>query len=174
MAELRALTIRPPWAHMIAFCGKTVENRSREMRYRGLIGIQAGAYSRWDRDAESSPVAVEAWAKWAVRWTTPGQPVKPLTRDGAFQLMAFGAVIAVAGITGCHYSEECMMPASALPASGRTGCSPWAARGQWHIELTNVRPLPEPVPCRGMLGLWRLPEDAEKAVRGQLEEAGRG
>lgn len=48
-------------------------------------------------------------------------------------------------------------------------CDPWAMSGQFHIELADVRPIPEPVPCRGMLGLWRLPEDVEKAVRGQLE-----
>lgn len=38
------------------------------------------------------------------------------------------------------------------------------------MKLANARPLSEPVPCRGMLGLWRLPEEAEKAVRAQLEE----
>ena len=26
--------------------------------------------------------------------------------------------------------------------------------------------------CKGMLGLWRLPEDVEKAVRAQLEATG--
>jgi hypothetical protein len=48
-------------------------------------------------------------------------------------------------------------------------CSQWAVRGQFHITLTKVRPLAEPIPCRGALGLWRLPEDVEKAVRKQLE-----
>lgn len=174
MGEFRALTVRPPWAHMIAHCGKAPENRSKPVSYRGLIAIHAGAYSRWDRDAEDSPVAVRAWREWAARWTYPGQPVKPLTRDGAFQLMTFGAVIAVAEVTGCHHSDECMFPGWPVPPGGRTGCSPWAARGQWHWELADVHPLPEPVPCKGMLGLWRLPGDVEKAVRAQLGEAGRG
>ncbi len=30
-------------------------------------------------------------------------------------------------------------------------------------------PLAEPVPCRGALGLWRVPDDVESAVRAQLE-----
>jgi hypothetical protein len=51
-------------------------------------------------------------------------------------------------------------------------CTPWSARGQFHIELANVRPLADPVPCKGMLGLWRLPEDVEKLVRTQLGEDG--
>jgi hypothetical protein len=40
--------------------------------------------------------------------------------------------------------------------------------GQFHWELSGVRSL-WPVPCKGALGLWRLPEDAEKAVSAQLE-----
>jgi hypothetical protein len=47
-------------------------------------------------------------------------------------------------------------------------CSPWSMSGQFHWELSGVRSL-WPVPCKGALGLWRLPEDAEKAVRAQLE-----
>jgi hypothetical protein len=169
VAEIRALTVKQPYAHLIAHCGKTPENRTRATPYRGLVAVHAGAYSRWDRDAESSPAAVKAWREWAARWTYAGQPVKPLTRDGAFQLATFGAVIAVATLAGCHRDEDSPMHRSGAPA-----CSPWAVRGAWHWELTGVRPLAEPVPCRGMLGLWKLPEDAEKAVRAQMEEAGHG
>ncbi len=32
----------------------------------------------------------------------------------------------------------------------------------WH--LTNVRLLDEPIPCRGNVGMWRLPEDVCKHV----------
>ena len=32
--------------------------------------------------------------------------------------------------------------------------------------------LNKPVPCRGSLGLWRLPEDVEAAVRAQLDAQG--
>ena len=52
-------------------------------------------------------------------------------------------------------------------------CSDWSAWGQCHWLLDNVRPLPDPVPCKGMLGLWRLPDEVEKAVREQLEESAR-
>lgn len=66
------------------------------------------------------------------------------------------------------------MPGATLPLGvphHGVGCDPWAVRGQFHWELDDVRPLPDPVPCRGALGLWRLPEDVEKAVREQLEAA---
>jgi hypothetical protein len=71
--------------------------------------------------------------------------------------MHLGAVIAVARVTGSCVPWEC-----------DGGCSPWAVRGQDHWHLTDRQALAEPVPCRGMLGLWRLPEDVEKLVRAQL------
>ena len=87
-------------------------------------------------------------------------------------LMPFGAVVAVANVTGCHSGDL-----ETVFGDGNGGlrppCSPWAIPGQWHIELADVRPLPEPVPAKGALGLWRLPEDVEKAVREQLSEVTR-
>jgi hypothetical protein len=166
--ELPALTVKQPWAHMIANLGKLVENRTWETRYRGLLAIHAGAYSGWDKNAETSLVALEAWKRWAGVPAT-GEVATPLTRGDAFSFFSFGAVIAVAEVVGCHHSDECMHAEYLVPPGQRTGCSPWAVRGQWHIELVNVVPLGEPVPCRGKLGLWRLPEDVEKAVRAQLE-----
>ena len=166
MAELRALTVKAPWSHFIAHCGKTVENRTWETRYRGLLAIHAGAYSGWDKNAETSPVALEAWRQWASRWTSPGRPIAPLTRAAAYAHFTFGAIIAVAELSGCHRDEQ-----TALYRPGMAPCSPWAVRGAWHWMLANVRPLADPVPCRGKLNLWRLPEDVAEAVRAQLEAA---
>lgn len=149
---MRALSVRQPWAWAICH-GKDVENRSRGTRHRGLLAIHASKTATFREDIADPRIAHLIVAH-------------GLDDPSAAQ----GAVIAVAEVTGCHHSDECMMPASLLPASGRTGCSPWAVRGQFHIELASVRPLPEPVPCKGALGLWRLPEDVEKAVRAQLSE----
>jgi hypothetical protein len=165
---VRALTIKQPWAFFVAHCGKSCENRPRQMRYRGPLAIHAGAYSGWDRAAESDLTALAAWREYATVPAT-GRLAAPLTRANAFPYFTFGAVIAMAVATGCHHSDECMLPEHLVPPGGYTGCSRWAVRGQWHIELADVRTLPEPVPCRGALGLWHLPPEAEQAVRDQLE-----
>jgi len=34
--------------------------------------------------------------------------------------------------------------------------SPWASPGQWHWVLANVRRLPEPIPMRGAMWLFRV------------------
>jgi hypothetical protein len=39
----------------------------------------------------------------------------------------------------------------------------WAF-GPWCWEFADPFPLPEPVPCKGALGLWRLPADVEACV----------
>jgi len=150
VAELRALTVRQPWAHMIAHCGKNVENRGRQTRYRGLLAVHAGAASRWDRSGEQSPLVRQAWRECGHL---------PAHLDRGSPWINLGAVIAVAELAGCHHSDEC----------GR--CSAWSQPDGWHWELRDVRPLRAPVPCKGKLGLWRLPEYAEKGVREQLEDS---
>lgn len=155
MSDLRALTVRQPWSHMIAHCGKNVENRGRQTRYRGLLAVHAGARSRWDSSGEQSPLVREAWREY-------GHLAAHLDRDSPW--IDFGAVIAVADLYGCHEWPD----AGSCNGRGRPPCSPWASLDQWHWQLRNVRRI-KPVPCRGALGLWRLPEDVEKAVRAQLE-----
>ena len=148
--EIRGLTIRQPWCSAIAFGDKRVENRSKPTAYRGLLAIHAGLTVDWD-------AAEKAWPAAGLAPYVAGAPRKAWTAS-----LPLGAVIAVAELTGCHdatYAEGC-------------SCSPWAQPRSWHWQLTDVRPLSEPVPCKGMLGLWRLPEDAEKAVRAQLSEDG--
>lgn len=40
--------------------------------------------------------------------------------------------------------------------------------GPFGFVLANARPLPEPMPCKGMLRLWTVPADIESAVRSKL------
>jgi hypothetical protein len=148
MSEMRALSVRQPWAWAICH-GKDVENRSRGTRHRGLLAIHASKSAPFKADLDD-PRIIDAIAANGFRVDDPPS--------------AQGAVVAVAELVGCH-SDETEEP--------RTSCSPWAAQGQYHWGLRNVRPLADPVPCRGALGLWRLPEGVEKLVRAQLEAAQR-
>jgi hypothetical protein len=159
--EIRALTVRPPWSHMIACCGKDVENRGWPTRYRGLLAIHAGA--NWDSSAEEDLTALAAWRDWSASLPRPNI-TGPLRKTAIH--VHLSAVVAVADLTGCHFAlqgDGC--------AFADDRCSPWAQLHQWHWQLRNVRPLAQPVLCKGKLGLWRLPEDVEKAVREQLEDS---
>jgi hypothetical protein len=67
------------------------------------------------------------------------------------------AILAVADLTGCHVADgDC--------------CGAWGQRNVYHWTLDNVRALPEPVPAKGRLGLWRPGEELVAAVLGQLDD----
>lgn len=134
--ELRALTVRQPWATWIALGVKTVENRTWPTRHRGPLAIHAGA--AFEADAWRTSV-VQALP----RGTLPGLTSLPQS-----------AILAVVELIDCH--------------EYRPGCcdSPWSEKGAgtWHWVLVNVRALPEPVPCKGSLSLWRVPPAAAAQV----------
>jgi hypothetical protein len=68
-----------------------------------------------------------------------------------------GAVVGVARITDCHQDPEGAQP-----------CTPWAQHGRWHLVLTDVQELAEPVPARGQLGPWKPSPDLLARVFQQL------
>jgi hypothetical protein len=174
--SLRALTVRQPWAGCIAHLDKRVENRTWPCpaKYIGTR-IAVHAASAVD-DAEfisvpdsdkwatlfASTAEWDAWRFWhlgtAKRRDVTSWPPK----------LALGAVVAVATITACHYDQdpEC----HGDPRTAGCLCSAWARVCKFHWQLADVRPLAEPVPAKGALGLWTVPEEAERAVRAQAGE----
>lgn len=166
--EMRALTLRQPWPWAIAEQGKNVENRPWRTRYRGLLAIHAGRALDGDVN-EIADAMLDQMAARALRAIAAECTLAQRITDRA-KHMRLSRIHAVAELAGCHHSDECMLPASAVIPGTWTGCSRWAVRGQWHFELRNVHALAEPVPCHpGKLGLWRLPDEVESAVRAQLE-----
>jgi len=159
MAEpMRALSIKPPWIGAIVYSDKRVENRSwsaPDWIIGRTIALAASKAPDWDAPDM-------AWTAAGLTPYEPGAPRKAWTAS-----LTLGAVIAVAKVAGCHYATSC--PHSE-PGAPWPLCTRWSARDQFHWQLSDVRPLPEPVPCKGALGLWRLPEDVEKLVREQVEE----
>lgn len=156
---LRALTVRQPWAWAIAHGGKDIENRTWSSSYRGLLAIHAAA--RWDGDGAWARRVIDAASKdqqpggyfdppLRVEFDTgTGRTLRLLSDNRRFIL---GAVVAVAELVDV----------------ARGASSPWAQPDQFHWRLANVRALPEPVPCKGQLGLWALPPDVDTAVGAQL------
>lgn len=66
------------------------------------------------------------------------------------------AIIATAELTDVHTADGC--------------CAPWGEPSVYHWTLTNVRPLPEPIPCKGHLRLWTPDADVLRAVHDQLTQ----
>ena len=155
VSGLRALTIRQPWAWAILH-GKPVENRTwPPPHWLTEVAIHAGARSGWDEDGEFSPLVQAAWRKFAAD-PPPMNTVAPLG-PGAIHI-GFSAIAAVAEGLSSHHASDCC-----------GYCSEWAVQGQFHWQWRTLRVLAEPVPAKGALGLWKVPDDIESAVRAQLE-----
>lgn len=163
---MRILTVRNPWAWAIIHGGKDVENRVRNIagNWRGTIAIHVAlkedvnAFS--NLDSETLPALDAAADEW----------LGTLTAKQAQRLVSvpwrwgFGAIIGVVELVDVHWSGmECSRGSVACHEYGL--CSPWAEAYQHHLELANPRPLVEPIPFRGALGLRRLPDDVAAAVR---------
>lgn len=160
--ELRALTVRQPWPVAILWGGKDVENRPRRTNYRGRLWIHAGMHHPdW-----ADYLEVRALSGLVFGWTdtrrTSAATLKRVQRLKE-HTGALGVILGSVEVVGCHGDET---------GEGGESCSPWARHSQHHWMLATPQPLAEPVPCRGMLGLWRLPDEVEKAVRAQLSQDG--
>jgi hypothetical protein len=103
--EIRALTVRQPWAALIVSGEKTVENRGWRTNYRGLLLIHAGSRPDPDGPAFDGPITFGAiigvveltdvirdstspWAEpdcWHWRVADP-QPLTPIPCRGALRL----------------------------------------------------------------------------------------
>ena len=147
-AGIRALTVRQPWASLIADGLKTIEVRTHRVSYRGLLIIHAGqtmAEYGYDPRAKES-----------------GDPLE----------YSMGTTAAIARLTGCRRLEPddeqatCADPAW-WPFAWE---DPEAFDHVWGWVLADVAPLPH-VPLRGRQGLWIPTRDELWVVRCAVSEA---
>jgi len=83
-----------------------------------------------------------------LRWDKDAvEPISNLA--GAYYIGApHGAIIGTVEVVGCHSGVDCAW-----------SCSVWALPDHHHWVLANPKPLSEPIPCKGALGLWNVPAD---------------
>lgn len=132
-ANLRGLTIRQPWASLIAGGHKRVETRSWSTKHRGVVAIHAGlGFPKLERQLAETERAL-------------GRLPARIPR---------GAIVAVARVAKVIDAIEAASQVSALE---RHLGDFRAGRHAWFLE--DVRVLEEPIPCKGALSLWRIPDD---------------
>lgn len=129
--------MRQPWASAIIWGGKSPENRTRNIAggYRGPLAIHAGLVE--DEAAYSDEMVRQMLGEYDDGWLS------------AERFGTTGAIIGVVDLVSVHHDSD----------HGPDRCSWWAQRGDWHLMVANPRPLPEPIPTRGQLGLWTPPAE---------------
>jgi len=136
----KALSIRQPWASMIAAELKTIETRTWHTDYRGPIWIHAAR--------RPDPI---------IRTLNP-RILTPLAasaaRIGWSEVFPTQAIIARADIIDCRRLSAADRPAACCDCDDL-----------WGLVLADVRALPRPVPIAGALSFWQVPASLLPALQ---------
>jgi hypothetical protein len=136
---MRTITIKAPWTVPILLGAKTTENRRQNTHYRGPLAIHV---SRTRCPYGTADPRIVAFAP------TANLPANRSTRNLA---LFPGGIVALAELADCHRAtDRC--------------CPEWGEPDAWHLILSGLRPLAYPVPARGALGVWPMPDALAAAV----------
>lgn len=145
--EYRVVTIRQPFATLIALGIKTIETRSWQTRYRGTLLIHAAKKD----DRNCLALVCSDWFWGALHDVFGGK--KPETRDD-LDVLPRGAIIARTELRDCVLMTETTMPDEPERSFGFYE----PGRFAWHLE--NTVPV-KPIPAKGKLGLWHWQGEVE-------------
>ena len=159
--DIRAISIRQPWAWAVAQGWKTIENRSRGTGYRGVLAIHAPKRVNTEdenhlfhlvaehlkRHPESDPDRAEHLAG------NPGAVAREYEAD---QAAGTSAIVGIARIVDVIREEP--DGDSALWYNGDVG-----------LVLEDARALIDPVRTAGALGLWHVTGNLEIALQAELD-----
>ena len=128
MTAVKALTLTQPWATLVATGHKQVETRSWRTHYRGPLVIHA---------AKGFPRYAKQFAK--EEYLVGRLPDR----------IPYAAVVAIVTLRDCVPAQDIVNQISGLER--RLGDYSF---GRWAWILEDVKAFPDPVGCRGALGLW--------------------
>lgn len=135
---MRALSIRQPWAHAIMHFGKRVENRVWKSAPRFMIGQTFLIHASAGCTAEEFWCAGECMRDIYQRSPWPGSTIIPALKE-----LPRGALVARARLADARWGVV----------------DPWAEPTCLHLVLADVEPLPAPIPFKGALGFFDVPDD---------------
>lgn len=141
---MKVITIKQPWATLIALGEKKFETRSWQTKYRGRIAIHAG--KSVDKDA-----CDDIW-------------IKGVLAEHGFKShkeLPTGVILAVAEITECHkvtlnFCNDAVITTGPSINGLEIKLGDYT-EGRYAWELSNIEILPEPIHAKGQLSLWEYP-----------------
>lgn len=165
---MKAASLTQAWASLMALDEKRYETRGPTFPRRHLGELAIAASANFPLDCRSL-VATEPFKHALMRHGI-----------GSHKDLPLGAILCVVEVVAYVDAEKILprdMPICASwsslvahvnPAEFEHHFGDYSA-GRTIILTRNVRRLREPVPCKGMLGIWTVPSDVEAKVRAQLQ-----
>ena len=134
---MKALSLTQPWAWIVLYAGKRIENRTWNTQFRGRFLIHASKGMTRDQYEDALQACRDLGAP-SVAKRVP--PMADLLRGG---------------IVGVDTLALVNPPCRSTDAQGQAGLCRhgWHMPGQYGFALVDVRPVPF-VPCAGALGFW--------------------
>lgn len=178
---MKAITLTQPWATLVALLMKLIESRSWSTTYRGTLLIHAGAglgpvggmrglYDLVEREPFHTALcnlSINGMIGW---W---GKDVVRELPRGAIVAVCELALVVPVELVRSRKAFECIRLADRVTQSWQITEQELAfgdySAGRFAWLLADVRALPEPVPCRGALGLWTPDAATMDAVRRQVQ-----
>lgn len=159
---MKGLSLTQPWATLVAAGAKTIETRSWSSSYRGLVAIHAA--KGFPRDCQS------------LCWRDPFATALINAGFDRSEQLPRGVILAVARLLHVGPTETFMGPnllRGGLPhdLAVREQAFGDFSEGRYGWVLGAVRPLRAPVPCKGALGLWKVPLPIVSVIQAQLGRA---
>lgn len=179
---MRAITLTQPWCGLMAAGIKRIENRTRPLIKREMIGEDIAFHASreidnavYERIAEIAPDVLRFEER-----NGATIPVIPCQRDWYRHSRVTSAITHVATLVDVLEVQRKLDPTDdnrwrefeQAVARGTVTADQW----RWYFAqvgyvFNDERILPEPVACAGKLGFWILPEDVEAKVREQMARA---
>lgn len=135
---MKALSIRAPWWWFILHAGKDIENRDWPTNFRGTVYVHASKWWRLDEVTEDAKNAYGLYEVSGYKSSYEGEITYRQMRD------AGGCIVGTVDIIDCVSKSA----------------SPWFF-GRYGFVLTNPIALSEPIPCKGSLGLFTVPDEVK-------------
>jgi ASCH domain len=138
---MKGLSVRAPWWWFILHGGKNIENRDWPTNFRGTVYLHA---SKWFGVEEICEDFAEAYSIYKnAGWVNPNHPFVStnVLKEGR------GCIVGKIDIVDCVSSSS----------------SPWFF-GKYGFVLANPVVFPKPIPFRGALRFFEVPEGIEAAA----------
>lgn len=142
---MKAITIKQPWASLIALGEKQFETRSWQTKHRGPIAIHAGK----SVDKESYEYFSNILAAHGIH---------------SLKDLPTGVIVATCDLVECHqimkdnYENSIAVTHKDEYIDGKEYWFGDYSVGRFAWQLSNLQVLPVPVPAKGQLSLWNWDE----------------
>jgi hypothetical protein len=172
---MRALTLTQPWATMVASGIKRIENRDWRHDPKSMIGQRFAIHASREIDMET---VEDIFIDKIYGADVPDLIIGERRSDpvvSARMLFPVSAIIGVATLERCIRKDDGRQSsifAADAPLHGLPDDQHRWFFGPLGLVLTDIHPL-IPIPCKGALSFWQVPDELEIQINQQLSEVTR-